>query len=144
MYDVWEIENVEKMSEDNQRYYFERLMKKYQKELDDLKIEKRERNLSAIGSCAWRTGLIASAVLLFAGVAAAVLGEGALKIAGEIGSVSSIGLFGGSMVGSIAVDDDGPKDIKENFEAAKEANRQIKELKAKIKEIKQKPVMSAR
>lgn len=141
---VWEMEKVEQMSEDAQRDFYNRLIEKYKKELNELKLKKSERNLSAINSCAWRTGLIASAVLLFAGVAAAVLGEGALKIAGEIGSALSIGLFGGSMVGSIVVDDDGPKDIKINFEAAKEAKRQIKELKAKIKEIEQKPVMSAR
>lgn len=140
----WEISYIEKMPEEEQKRYYDKLISKYQEKIKELKREKKDGNHKAIGAIAWRTTLIASAVALFAGPAMAVLGQGAVQTIGEIASIGSIGLFAGSLVGSIAVDDDGPKDIKIGFDAAKDAKNQIKEIKEKMKNVEKKQAMGAR
>ena len=140
----WEISYIEKMPEEEQKRYYDKLISKYQEKIKELKREQKNNNHQAAGALIWRAGLIASAVALFAGPAMAVLGEGAVQTIGEIASVGSIGLFGASIVGSIAVDDDGPKDIKIGFEAARDAKKQIKEIKEKMKNVEKKQAMGAR
>lgn len=140
----WEIEMVEKMSPSEQRAYYEKMIKGYKTEVKALQRAKADHNKSALGSCAWRAGIIGTALALFGGAAMIGLGQDAIRTAGEISMVSSIGLFGAGMFGMVVSDDNGPKDIKINAEAARDAKRQIKEIKEKIKEIEKKPVMANR
>lgn len=142
--EAWEIERIEKMSEEEQREYYEKVIKKYQEEIKKLKRTKAYSNKSALSSCAWRAGIIGAMLVMFGGGAMIGFGEGAVRTAGEISMLSSLALFGGGMYGMLMSDDNGPIDIKLAFEAAKDAKKQIKEIKEKIKEIEQKPVMANR
>ena len=140
----WEIGYIERMPEEEQKKYYDKLVSMYKKKIEEIKIDKRENNAKAVGALAWRTALIASGIAVFAGPAMAVFGEGAVQTIGEIAAVGSIGGFAGSILASIFVDDDGPKDIKIGFEAAKDAKNQIKQIKAKIKDVEKKQAMGAR
>ena len=140
----WEIERVEKMTEEEQRAYYGNLVKRYKEQIKELKGQERRNNVSAIASIGWRVAMLAGAIAAFAGPALTALGSGAIKIIGEITTISSVPLFGASMFGMLSSDDDGPKDININFLAAKETRASIKELEGKIKEINKKPVMGKR
>lgn len=140
----WEIELVEKMSKEDQKKYYEKTVKKYKEEMKKLKGLKREENREAFASIGWRTLLIASAIAIFAGPALMALGSGAVKMAGEIVGVGGVLGTVGALVGSIIVNDDGPKDIKAHIVAAQEHQKSINNLKNEIKKIKQKPAMASR
>lgn len=140
----WEIEKIEEIPEKEQKEYCDKLISRYNNELKDLKSAKKASNAKAIGSCAWRIGLIATAIAALAGPLMAAFGTGAVNLAGEIMSVSSIGLFGASMLGSTISNDDGPKDIKMELEASKDATNKIREINKKINIVQSKQKMGKR
>lgn len=141
----WEIEMVEKMPKEEQKRYYDRVIKKYKEQVQELKREKKSHNKHALGALTWRTGLTVATLAVIAGPAMMAFGQGTpVGFAGELVSVGAIGLFGGSLFGSIIADDDGPKDIKIGFEAARDAKAQIKELKTKIKNVEKKATATTR
>lgn len=141
---AWEIDKVEELTEEEQKQYYEKLVAAYKDEIKELKDAKKSSDGRAIASCSWRALLIAAAVGVIAGPLMMTLGVGAVKAAGDIVALSGIGMFASGLLGSIFVNDDGPKDIKVNALASKDAREKIKDLKAKIKEINKKPVMAKR
>ena len=134
--ETWEIEKVDEMTESEQKEYYEKMVDAYNKELAALKEAKKKTDKSAIAACSWRATLIAGAVMVIAGPLMAAFGVGAVNTIGEITTATSLGMFGGGMVGSILVNDEGPKGIKKDLLASKDAREKIKGLKAKIKEVK--------
>ena len=142
--ETWEIEKVEEMTESEQKEYYEKMVVAYNKELADLKKAKKESDKGAIAACSWRATLIAGAIMAIAGPLMTVFGVGAINTIGEITAATSLGMFGGGMVGSLLVDDDGPKGIKKDLLASKDAREKIKGLKAKIKEASKKSATKKR
>ena len=142
--EIWEIDRVDKLTEEEQKRYYEKLIDSYKNKIQELKIAKKEGNMKAFKASSWRTVLIAAAIAIFACPLMMAIGEGALKTAGEYTSLGAVLGFTGSILASMNIDDNGPGDILYGIREANDAKKQIKELKGKIKEIKKKPVMGKR
>lgn len=141
----WEIEKVEEMTEDEQKEYYKKLIKKYKDLIKDARQDKRFANFESICVVGWRVALAAAAIGVLGGpTMAAIGGKELLGTIGGILMISSIPALAAALFGQMVAEDLDLSDVKDNFVAAQESREDIREFRKEIKEIKRKPVMRKR
>jgi hypothetical protein len=134
----WEIESMERMDEKSKALYSLVLIEKYEEYMDYLGRERKEHNIIAFESIAWRAGLIGGAVCAFAGPCFAAYAKTLpMEIVGGSMMLLSLVLIPVSFVNSVFAEMGGQEGIKRHIDAAKENKKQIDEIKARIDQLKQ-------
>ena len=138
----WKIKEVDKLSEEEERAYLEKLESSYKKEIKKLKEGRKDKLSGVFQSLSWRIVMLISTLGIFAGPFMMANGV-------HIGSAITLGSvfgFAGAPTYSIVADnaDLDMDEMKNALKDAKHAKEEINELKKEVKNIEKNPIMAKR